>query len=93
MRWQWQSELNHPGDGAVRRRGLGAKRLMLSSPRMSLNGNSFKFSARSKPCPECKGYPPLKPFEGRLRPECPTCDGRGSVPRALSKPSPSESDA
>lgn len=57
---------------------------------MSLNGNRFKLSDRSMPCPQCNGYPPLKPFEGRLRPECSTCDGRGSVPRRLSKPSSSE---
>lgn len=48
---------------------------------MSLNGNRFKLSDRSKPCPTCLGYPPLKLFEGRLRPECETCDGLGSVPR------------
>jgi hypothetical protein len=50
---------------------------------MGLNGNRFKLSDQSMPCPTCVGYPPLKPFEGRLRPECPTCDGKGSVPRTL----------
>lgn len=48
---------------------------------MALNGNRFKIGPNRKPCPECHGYPPLKPFEGRLRPECPTCEGQGSVPR------------
>ena len=51
--------------------------------RMGLNGNRFKLSDHSIPCPRCHGYPPLRLFEGRLRPECPVCDGRGSVPRTV----------
>lgn len=48
---------------------------------MALNGNRFKLSDRSKPCPECHGYPGLKLRDGRLVPECVTCGGDGYVPR------------
>lgn len=54
---------------------------------MGLNGNRFKTSAHSQPCPACLGYPPLELKGGRLVPVCETCDGRGSVPRKT-PPSP-----
>ena len=50
---------------------------------MGLNGNRFKPSAHSQPCPECLGYPPLKPKDGRLVPACEKCGGLGSVPSAV----------
>lgn len=49
---------------------------------MGLNGNRFKTSAHSQPCPACFGYPPLELKGGRLVPVFESCDGRGSVPRA-----------
>jgi hypothetical protein len=55
---------------------------------MGLNGNRFKLSEHSKPCPECLGYPPLKLSDGRLRPECKTCDGAGSVPNVYPRQAP-----
>ena len=51
----------------------------------STNGNRFKIGPGRTVCPLCKGYPPLKPFQGRLRPECDSCDGMGSVPKPPSK--------
>jgi hypothetical protein len=46
---------------------------------MGLNGNRFKLASRRKPCPTCKGYPPLVIIELRHVPQCDTCGGRGSV--------------
>jgi len=48
---------------------------------MGLNGNRFKLSPHSQPCPECLGYPPLVHREGRLVPTCERCGGSGNVPR------------
>ena len=48
---------------------------------MGLNGNRFKLSHHSQPCPECLGYPPLVPRDGRLVPTCERCGGSGNVPR------------
>ena len=48
---------------------------------MGLNGNRFKLSLHSQPCPEGLGYPPLVRREGRLVPTCDRCGGSGNVPR------------
>jgi DnaJ-class molecular chaperone len=51
---------------------------------MGLNGNRFKLSPQSIPCPTCHGYPRLVVIEYRHVPQCDTCGGQGSVPRAKS---------
>jgi len=62
---------------------LGAPRTVRHGVAMGLNGHPFKLSYRSQPCPECLGYPPLVPRDGRLVPTCERCGGSGNVRRLI----------
>jgi len=48
---------------------------------MGLNGNRFKTTRKSQPCPKCLGYPPLVVVDQRHVSSCETCGGLGTVPR------------
>jgi DnaJ-class molecular chaperone len=57
-------------------------RRMFDAPPMTRRGNRYRLAPENKECPQCHGAPPLVVKDGRHVPEyCPTCEGRGSVPR------------
>jgi len=62
-------------------RRLGVEPTFGQDSNMGLNGNRFKLSRYSQPCPASLGYPPLVPRDGRLVPTCERCGGSGNVPR------------
>ena len=60
---------------------------------MGLNGNRFKTTRNSHPCPKCLGYPPLVVVDQRHVPSCETCGGLGSVPREADEKAAPEGDS